>query len=46
MPTLCTVVPVHGGEILGPGLLLSILRDTDLTKDDLSSFPSSDRFQL
>lgn len=31
----CTVVPVHAGEILGPGLLLQILRDTDLTKDDL-----------
>jgi len=26
---------VHAGEILGPGLLLQILRDTDLTKDDL-----------
>ena len=32
----CTVVPVHAGEILGPGgLLLQILRDTDLTKEDL-----------
>jgi len=31
----CTVVPVHAGETLGPGLLLQILRDTELTKDDL-----------
>jgi predicted RNA binding protein YcfA (HicA-like mRNA interferase family) len=29
------VVPVHAGETLGPGLLLQILRDTDLIKDDL-----------
>lgn len=27
----CTVVPVHAGEIVGPGLLTKILRDTDLT---------------
>jgi predicted RNA binding protein YcfA (HicA-like mRNA interferase family) len=31
----CTVVPVHVGETLGPGLLLQILRDTELTKEDL-----------
>jgi predicted RNA binding protein YcfA (HicA-like mRNA interferase family) len=31
----CTVVPVHAGETLGPGLLLQILRDTELTKEDL-----------
>jgi predicted RNA binding protein YcfA (HicA-like mRNA interferase family) len=31
----CTVVPVHTAETLGPGLLLQILRDTELTKDDL-----------
>jgi len=30
-----TVVPVHAGETLGPGLLLQILRDTELTKEDL-----------
>jgi predicted RNA binding protein YcfA (HicA-like mRNA interferase family) len=29
------VVPVHAGETLGPGLLLQILRDTELTKEDL-----------
>ncbi|MCE9634980.1 MAG: type II toxin-antitoxin system HicA family toxin [Planctomycetes bacterium] len=28
-----TVVPVHGSEILGPGLLAKILRDCDLTRD-------------
>lgn len=26
-----TVVPVHRGEVLGPGLLGKILRDVDLT---------------
>jgi predicted RNA binding protein YcfA (HicA-like mRNA interferase family) len=31
----CTVVPVHAGEIIGPGLLLKILRDTELDKNDL-----------
>jgi predicted RNA binding protein YcfA (HicA-like mRNA interferase family) len=31
----CTVVPVHAGETLGPGLLLKILKDTELSKDDL-----------
>ena len=30
-----TVVPVHSGEIIGPGLLSKILRDCELTKDDL-----------
>lgn len=31
----CTVVPVHSNEVLGPGLLLKILKDTELTKDDI-----------
>lgn len=31
----CTVVPVHAGETLGPGLLLQILKDTELDKSDL-----------
>jgi len=30
----CTVVPVHPGETIGPGLLLKILRDCELTCDD------------
>jgi predicted RNA binding protein YcfA (HicA-like mRNA interferase family) len=30
-----TTVPVHSGETLGPGLLRSILRDIDLSADDL-----------
>jgi predicted RNA binding protein YcfA (HicA-like mRNA interferase family) len=30
-----TTVPVHSGETLGPGLLRSILRDVELTVDDL-----------
>ena len=29
-----TVVPVHRGEDLGPGLLNKILKDCDLTRDD------------
>jgi predicted RNA binding protein YcfA (HicA-like mRNA interferase family) len=28
-------VPVHAGETIGPGLLTKILRDTDLTRDQL-----------
>jgi len=30
----CTVVPVHAGENIGPGLLNQILRDCELTKED------------
>ena len=30
-----TVVPVHAGELIGPGLLLKILKDSELTRDDL-----------
>ncbi len=30
-----TVVPVHAGETIGPGLLLQILRDCELTSDQL-----------
>ena len=33
----CTVVPVHRGETVGPGLLAQILRDCDLTKEELRS---------
>lgn len=28
-----TVVPVHSGEALGPGIISKILRDTELTRD-------------
>lgn len=31
-----TVVPTHAGETIGPGLLSKILRDAELTKDDLT----------
>jgi len=31
-----TVVPVHSGETIGPGLLSKILRDCDLGREDLS----------
>jgi predicted RNA binding protein YcfA (HicA-like mRNA interferase family) len=30
-----TVVPVHAGEDIGPGLLSRILRDCELTRDAL-----------
>ena len=29
-----TVVPVHRGEIIGPGLMLKILRDCDIERDE------------
>jgi predicted RNA binding protein YcfA (HicA-like mRNA interferase family) len=29
------VVPIHSGETIGPGLLAKILRDADLTRDEL-----------
>ncbi len=28
-----TVVPVHRGEIIGPGLMLKILRDCEMDRD-------------
>jgi predicted RNA binding protein YcfA (HicA-like mRNA interferase family) len=30
-----TVVPVHAGEVLGPGLLAAILRNCELTRRQL-----------
>jgi predicted RNA binding protein YcfA (HicA-like mRNA interferase family) len=35
-----TVVPVHSGETLGPGLLSKILRDTEQTRDELEDLLS------
>ncbi|MEW5827116.1 MAG: type II toxin-antitoxin system HicA family toxin [Candidatus Bipolaricaulota bacterium] len=29
-----TVLPVHVGEVIGPGLLLKILADCELTRDE------------
>jgi predicted RNA binding protein YcfA (HicA-like mRNA interferase family) len=31
-----TVVPVHSGETIGPGLLSKILHDCDLTAEELA----------
>lgn len=31
----CTVVPVHRGETIGQGLLAQILRDCELSRNDL-----------
>ena len=30
-----TIVPVHRGEIIGPGLMTKILNDCELTAEDL-----------
>ena len=35
-----TVIPVHSGESLGPGLLAKILRDVERTRDDLEELLS------
>jgi hypothetical protein len=35
-----TVVPVHSGESIGPGLLAKILRDTEQTRDELEELLS------
>lgn len=32
-----TVVPVHSGETIGPGLLGKILRDCELSRDQIQS---------
>lgn len=29
-----TVIPVHRGEIIGPGLMLKILRDCEMERDE------------
>lgn len=34
----CTVVPVHAGEIIGPGLLAKILTDCEMTRDEFVSY--------
>lgn len=33
-----TVVPVHAGETIGPGLLSRILRDGQITREQLQSY--------
>ena len=32
----CTVVPVHTGETIGRGLLAQIMRDCEITSEDLT----------
>lgn len=32
-----TVVPVHAGETIGPGLLAAILRDCEIDRDDFAA---------
>ena len=29
-----TVIPIHSGETIGPGLLSKILKDTEMTKEE------------
>lgn len=31
----CTVVPVHRGETIGPGLMSKILHDCEISRDEL-----------
>ncbi len=31
----CCVVPVHSGETIGPGLLTRLLKDCDISKEEL-----------
>lgn len=31
----CTVIPVHSGEIIGKGLLFQILKECEITREDL-----------
>jgi predicted RNA binding protein YcfA (HicA-like mRNA interferase family) len=31
----CTVVPMHAGETIGPGLFTKILRDCELSREQL-----------
>lgn len=33
-----TVIPVHSGEDIGPGLFAKILRDCDLSRDQFQEF--------
>jgi predicted RNA binding protein YcfA (HicA-like mRNA interferase family) len=33
-----TVVPIHAGETLGPGLLSKVLRDCELTREQVRAF--------
>ena len=33
-----TTVPIHSGETIGPGLLRAILRDVELSVDELADF--------
>jgi len=32
-----TVIPVHSGEIIGPGLMAKILHDCEMTRDEFRS---------
>ena len=33
----CTVVPIHAGEDIGPGLMSKILRDCEMTREEFRS---------
>jgi predicted RNA binding protein YcfA (HicA-like mRNA interferase family) len=33
-----TIVPIHAGETIGPGLMSKILRDAEMTREGFASF--------
>ena len=33
----CTVVPVHSGETIGPGLMSKVLNDCDLSREEFAA---------
>ncbi len=38
-----TVIPIHAGEMLGPGLLAKILRDVGLSREEILQLVSKRR---
>jgi len=36
----CTVVPVHRGETIGRGLMARVLKDCELSRDDIAPKPT------
>jgi predicted RNA binding protein YcfA (HicA-like mRNA interferase family) len=42
----CTVVPVHRGENIGPGLLSQILKDCDISREELKRHLCSEMIDI
>jgi predicted RNA binding protein YcfA (HicA-like mRNA interferase family) len=34
----CTIVPIHAGETIGPGLLNKILKDIEMSREEFVSY--------